>query len=50
MLDRAMDTRGPDVYTFIEEARQLARGVTDDRNVYTRRVRHRGESSRGGDH
>ena len=42
-----MVARGTDAYMLVEEALQLARSVTEQRNVYTRRVRRTMEGGQG---
>ena len=47
-MERIVHTRmvppGTEVYRLVEDSLELARGVTQHRNVYSRRVR-RGQSS-----
>ena len=44
IVNMRMVARGTELYSLVEESLQLARGVRQQRNVYTRRAR-RGEGS-----
>ena len=50
-MERIMNTRmvahGTEVYRLVEESLELARGVTQQRNVYSRRVRRTMERGQG---
>ena len=48
IISRRMVPRDTNAYMLIEEAIELGRGVTEERNVFVRRIRHgvqRGQGS-----